>query len=375
MSTETITRWAAPAGDTVALQAEQCVFRASVAFAEKVEEGKPFGLRIRANSGEPMSHWYFGKVVVDLSGVRWNRSDIPILLDHSPARIVGYTKTLGLEEGEGLVAEGVLSKKTEEGRHVRELAEEGFPWQASVMLEIESIEDVGDDVSVEVNGYSLEGPAVVLRKTRLREVTVTTLGADENTDAELFGERRKGPIMSNVTRAAAEPKGEAPPTAAPPAEARFTQAEVDAAVSAAVAAERTRAAKIIAGAAPHQSALAASHVQKGTDAADALLSLIEGRKDANASKLDAIAASTPPPVGPDPTPFREVTASAPGAAKSSISDEEFEKRAVAAFRQDPALRNHFDEKGFVGHLETVRDGGFPLSKVIRRDLVADLLLN
>lgn len=375
MSTETATRWAAPAGDTVALQAEQCVFRASVAFAEKVEEGKPFGLRIRANSGEPMSHWYFGKVVVDLSGVRWVRRDLPILMNHNPDRIVGFTTKLELVAGEGLVADGVLSKGEPDGIRVRERALEGFPWQASVMLEIESIEDVGDDVSVQVNGYSLEGPAVVLRKTRLREVTVTTLGADENTDAELFGERRKGPIMSNVTRAAAEPKGEAATTAAPPAEARFTQADVDAAVSAAVTAERTRAAKIIAGAAPHQSALAASHVQKGTDAADALLSLIEGRKDANAAKLDAIAASTPPPAGPDPAPFREVTAAAPGATKPELSTEEFEKRAVAAFRQDPALRNHFDEKGFIGHLETVRDGGFPLSKVIRRDLVADLLLN
>lgn len=342
MSTETITRWAAPAGDTVALQAEQCVFRASVAFAEKVEEGKPFGIRVRANSGEPMSHRYFGKVVVDLSGVRWNRSDIPILLDHSSSRIVGYTKSLGLEEGEGLVAEGVLSKKTEEGRHVRELAEEGFPWQASVMLEIESIEDVGDDVTVQVNGYSLEGPAVVLRKTRLREVTVTTLGADENTDAELFGERRKGPIMSNVTRAAAEPKGEAATTAAPPAEARFTQADIDAAA----ATERARVAKITEGAAPHQRELAAKLIADGTPADAALLQLIKGRNEANAAKLEAITASAPPASGQDPKAFREV-----GAPESPTDDpKKLEARMGAVFdKQEARLKlMGLDRESFLG---------------------------
>lgn len=368
MSTETITRWSAPAGDTVALQAEQCVFRASVAFAEKTEEGKPFGIRVRANSGEPMSHWWWGKVVVDLSGVRWVRRDLPILMNHDPDRIVGFTTKLELVAGEGLVADGVLSKGEPDGIRVRERALEGFPWQASVMLEIESIEDVGDDVTVQVNGYSLEGPAVVLRKTRLREVTVTTLGADENTDAELFGERRKGPIMSNVTRAAAEPKGEATPSAAPPTEARFTQVDLDAAVSFAVASERTRAAKIIAGAASNQRELAASHVQKGTDAADALLELIQGRREGNTAKLDAIAAATPPPCGPAPVEFKEIVAAAPGAGTAQISDEDFVKRCSAAFDADLSIRNSFDREGFIGHCLLVRDGARP-ALAIQKGLV------
>jgi hypothetical protein len=85
------------------------------------------------------------------------------------------------------------------------------------------------------NGHTVEGPGAILRETTLREVTVTALGADENTSAALlsdsgtvivdsYREQEPGQEMSDTDKSASKGAGDAASSAALAAdEARKTE--------------------------------------------------------------------------------------------------------------------------------------------------------
>jgi hypothetical protein len=60
--------------------------------------------------------------------------------------------------------------------------------QASVYIPPLEIQSLGNNESATVNGYTLMGPGTIFRKSMLREVTLTALGADENTSAVALAE-------------------------------------------------------------------------------------------------------------------------------------------------------------------------------------------
>jgi hypothetical protein len=70
---------------------------------------------------------------------------------------------------------------------------EGVPYQASINFGGDGIkiEQVQEGASVQVNGYTLAGPACVIREWPLRGVAICPYGADENTDASSFSNSNK----------------------------------------------------------------------------------------------------------------------------------------------------------------------------------------
>lgn len=137
-----------------------------------------------AHSGRIMlNHWLWGNLAIDLSGVSIGRKKKPALREHNSNRIVGWTEGINIDEKRGIVAEGIFSEKTEDGREALELADEGFPWQASIYIPPLAIERVKEGETAEVNGQKLKGPGTIFRKSVLREVSFCALGADENTSA------------------------------------------------------------------------------------------------------------------------------------------------------------------------------------------------
>ena len=143
----------------------------------------PRRFRMVAYSGEIVpSHWRWGKLAIDLEGLQIGRQRVAVLRDHSPSRIVGFTEQIAKEK-EGIVAEGVFSEVTPDGREALAIAEEGFPWQASIFVPPLSVEQVEEGAETQVNGRTLTGPGTVFRKSVLREISFTAVGADENTDA------------------------------------------------------------------------------------------------------------------------------------------------------------------------------------------------
>lgn len=171
---------------------------------EQFKDGDQKKLRIKANSGGIMQHWLWGNFAIDMTGVQIRKQRLPLLWDHDTNRIIGWTQKITRDEKSGIVAEGVFSKTTEEGKRAMELTEEGFPWQASIYIPPSAIERVEAGQSVMVNGRKLSGPGTVFRKSRLREVTLTALGVDEDTSASTLSAKSET-VKAVLTETKPEP--------------------------------------------------------------------------------------------------------------------------------------------------------------------------
>jgi hypothetical protein len=166
---------------TAEMPREAVTFRdGSVVFAESADGTKRF--RMVANTGKVIpNHWYWGNFAIDLDGLKIGRQKRPALREHDGERIVGFTDAI-TKSADGLIAEGQFVD-TEYSAEVQKLSSQGFPWEASVYVPPESVERVQAGESVEVNGNTLTGPGAVFRRSRLREVSFCTLGADEDATA------------------------------------------------------------------------------------------------------------------------------------------------------------------------------------------------
>jgi hypothetical protein len=135
-----------------------------------------------------------GPVVVDLAGLEVNTPKKPILREHKRDAIVGQSKAIE-NTGTQVNVRGTISQRTAAGREVLELADEGFPWQASMGLGIKQVEAVREGKSVVVNGRTFSGPLTVLRKTILKENSFAPLGADGATSAAVFSDDGSAPVV------------------------------------------------------------------------------------------------------------------------------------------------------------------------------------
>jgi len=135
---------------------------------------------ITAKTKEPLKVW--GETIfIDIEGVQ-TAEKLPVLREHDRRAIVGYGAAF--KEDSTLYIEGEFSKNTRDGREVLALADEGYPWQASIGIWFDKMEVLEDEKSkAEVNGRTVKGPAVIMRESRVREVSFVTLGADDKTAA------------------------------------------------------------------------------------------------------------------------------------------------------------------------------------------------
>jgi len=141
-----------------------------------------------AHSGKVMAHPYWGQFAIDLSGVEIGSERKAVLREHKSEWIVGQTTSIR-RTPKGIEAEGVFSAKTAHGREVRDLADDDFPWQASIYVPPLQIERVPEGSEAEVNGHTLKGPGSIFRKSRLRELSFCALGMDDDTSAGVAGRK------------------------------------------------------------------------------------------------------------------------------------------------------------------------------------------
>lgn len=121
----------------------------------------------------------YGKFGIDLAGFQ-KRDQIPMFLDHDPSKIVGYADKMKVTD-RGLELEGVLSSKTEWGRLVADLSDEGLSWQMSVGIDVAERQELSEGEECELNGQKVKGPVSVARKVRLMETSFLCNGADPST--------------------------------------------------------------------------------------------------------------------------------------------------------------------------------------------------
>lgn len=131
-------------------------------------------------------HWYWGKLGIDLKGIKFTRSKYPILENHRTDLKIGFSGKPSINGGVKLENDNVTFLNTEASQEFQETAAEGFPYQASIYAIPSVIERVEDGASVEVNGHTMEGPGSVWRQCEYQEASVCVFGWDKKTEAAVF---------------------------------------------------------------------------------------------------------------------------------------------------------------------------------------------
>lgn len=170
-------------------------------------------LTMLAYAGGVMNVGAYGAVVVDLAGLQFTGT-LPLLAEHDAS----FTGTIGSvvpSVGQGkLTATGSLVRSSETAGKIIELSRAGVPIQASIGAEPLESRLVKQGESVSVNGQTLVGPFRLVSKSRLREISIVSIGADSNTSVKIAAQRQGNQTMSKfndsnvITGAAGEVDGE-----------------------------------------------------------------------------------------------------------------------------------------------------------------------
>lgn len=198
---------------------------AEVAFIAAKKEGEDSGLprfTMVANTGEPMRiGWYEHPVVIDFSGMTIPDRPIPVRANHDSRMGVGHTTDVKVVNGKTLTAEGVISRDTEAAREIVTSGVNGFPWQASVGVSIQAMDNIESEKGCNVNGRRMKGPMHIVRKSTLDEISFVDLGADHRTSAKVVASNEEGETMEpELNDVELEADGDVDPVATSPAKVK-----------------------------------------------------------------------------------------------------------------------------------------------------------
>lgn len=165
-------------------------FRAPAEFlfaAGEITPGKPIPVHIVARTDQPVDHWYWGRVVHDLAGMRLTKPTIPIDYMHDPREVLGFASKFSTEGA--LSADGALVpiRPDDRATEIATKQRAGVPYEASIDFASESgikIEQLAEGQVAQVNGYTLEGPAAIIREWPLRGIAICPYGVDAATSAQ-----------------------------------------------------------------------------------------------------------------------------------------------------------------------------------------------
>jgi len=170
------------------IPSEACVMRVSdFVVGDNGKGAKSAPISLLARSLQPIEHWWWGKVVHDIDGVRLHKDRMPIDYVHDSKEVIGYfNKHEKKEDGLHLSGALVPFKDNDRASEIIYKMKEGVPYEASINFGGEGmkIQDVENGEVTEVNGYMFEGPGIVIREWPLRGVAVCPYGADMNTKSE-----------------------------------------------------------------------------------------------------------------------------------------------------------------------------------------------
>lgn len=117
-------------------------------------------------------------VVVDLAGLITDPDQTPIVKDHQISEVVGHGQAI--KALSSLRISGQVSGTGKAAREVLKNHENGFKWRASIGCRIDSAKFVPPGKTIEANGRSFAGPLIYATKARLKEVSVLSSGADDD---------------------------------------------------------------------------------------------------------------------------------------------------------------------------------------------------
>lgn len=151
-----------------------------VTLAQDSDDGADF--EINAYTGQAVDRWW-GKLAIAVDGIT-AKQKMPILLNHDGSKIVGFSMENRIDDN--FIVTGKFSKSTEAAKETKNLAEEGFPWQASIGVRPLTIVEIKSGSTMLVNGVLLDGPAEIWVESEVYETSFVPLGADSNTSVAML---------------------------------------------------------------------------------------------------------------------------------------------------------------------------------------------
>jgi len=165
---------------------------APITLLKKDENNNNF--LIEAYTGEIVERWW-GWLAIDLEGIK-ARKKIPVLMNHRTDKIVGHSTNTYTDKS--FFVSGQFSSVTDSAKEVKELAVEGFPWQASIGVRPLKIMSLEKGAKENVNGKKLSGPAEIWLESEIFETSFVPLGADDNTSIATFAKFDEAPQSVNI---------------------------------------------------------------------------------------------------------------------------------------------------------------------------------
>lgn len=175
-----------------------------VNVAEPTGDGKTMPRKFSgvANSGKPFSH--FGqRTIVDMDELEYHPK-VPALIEHDRAQRAGFG-ALSVDSNSQLIINGTLLDN-EFGATVASDADAGFPWQMSAHVIAGGIDELAEGQTETVNGQSITGPILVLRRCKIPEVSFTPTGVDSDTSAVVLSDNLKQYVTLSDSNIPNKPK-------------------------------------------------------------------------------------------------------------------------------------------------------------------------
>lgn len=203
---------------------------ADVQIQDAADGAKTAPVKLVARTGQPIEHWYWGKVVHDMAGMKLTKPRIPIDYCHEDDEVIGYGDKFDTSSGDLVITGAIVPYSTDpddKGTEVLYKSKAGIPYEASINFCGDGIlvEEVPDGFVTQVNGYQFEGPGLIIRQWPLRGVAICPYGADSNTEAEFkeSSDRITVTLFSKETGMKTEQTPAAPPAATPPPAGQLAQ--------------------------------------------------------------------------------------------------------------------------------------------------------
>lgn len=157
---------------------------AEFSLGDNGDGAKSAPFRMVARSGQPIEHWFWGRVVHDMDGMQLHKQRVAIDYAHDDREVIGYANSFSTESGD-LVVSGALVpfKESDRATEIIHKQKAGVPYEASINFGGDGIkiEQIAEGHFTQVNGYQFDGPGIVIREWPLRGIAVCPYGADANT--------------------------------------------------------------------------------------------------------------------------------------------------------------------------------------------------
>lgn len=137
-----------------------------------------------AYSGGPVRQWWSDTpVYIDLAGMEL-AEQIPIMYNHEYEPESRLGEAAVKNDGERLTFVGELDNQQ---RLASRMIEQGrkWNWQVSIGCSNDKYEYVQEGATATVNGRKVEGPAMLVTRSQLREISLVAIGADKDTHMEI----------------------------------------------------------------------------------------------------------------------------------------------------------------------------------------------